>query len=78
MIFSYIVNINKNLKKIDEKKCYNSATMAPHFQLEGGGGGGGKNFIKVFAGERVRNINMVGRGVVLLREVILLERVMGF
>ena len=43
-----------------------------------GGGGGGKNFIKVCAGERVRNINMVGRGVVLLREVILLERVMGF
>ena len=41
-------------------------------------GGGGKNFIKVFAGERVSNINMVGRGVVLLREVILLERVMGF
>ena len=39
MIFSYIVNINKNLKKIDEKKCYNSATMAPHFQLEGGGEG---------------------------------------
>ena len=77
MIFSYIVNINKNLKKIDEKKCYNSATMAPHFQLEAGGGGG-KNFIKVFAGERVSNINMVGRGVVLLMEVILLERVMGF
>ena len=50
MIFSYIVNINKNLKKIDEKKCYNSATMAPHFQLEGGGGGGEKTLKKYLLG----------------------------
>ena len=41
-------------------------------------GWGVKNFSKVFAGERVRNINMVGRGVVLLGEVILLKRVIGF
>ena len=40
--------------------------------------GGVKNFSQVFAGERVRNINMVGRGVVLLGEVILLKRVIGF